>query len=702
MKKTLVILGALVTTLAGLGLTAPGCVIEETIHVKGDGQGGGAPAPKLPGQKCGCDADCAGDDSLCFFGMCAKRAQGFCAEPNTEAGCEPGSRCFNSDVVTTSGVCLPPFDAATCEHVENRHALCSPTRLDSCDATCGSACVPDVTHPATPGAACATDTECGFHANAACYTDVPYGEPNGWVEGYCLAFGCTGDAECGGADKGCLPAASDGSGVCMNRCGMDLDCRAGYVCRILKDDNEQFVATGCFAGCDAAATCPSGYACVGDICVDEERACGEKNPNGWCPDASWCDAGTCNEEPFACDGSEDALEPNDSRAAAVDAPMGETAGLTSCTGDEDWYRVVVPEGKIARVGIKFKTDAGDIDLVAYDGSGTLLGSRIGEQYPYSFRDQETDTEYYGFYAGAAETTYFVRVVGYASQTNMGGENVYALAVDHFDYADGATCTGTGFTSDECIGQAPNGAGLLPFPFPDPNDGVVGGAYMWDTFSNYRFARRELIVLVRHALAETAKAFPDTKPLGLIDTCQIDGITPGYDVGDPRHPESTHDQGGNQDLAYFQTDGDNSAEIICGDGSQHADGFCSAAATQKHKVDLPRQAFFMGKLMASPRTRVIGVDQIIAPLIVAAAKELNKLPSDDPKFMTSAQLAAFNNKMAYGSGWPYHHHHIHLSMQWWSSSSVASPVGAAGPSSREHTMHDPSRVRAPYDLSHHVP
>lgn len=372
----------------------------------------------------------------------------------------------------------------------------------------------------------------------------------------------------------------------------------------------------------------------------------------------------------------DVLEPNPSRTKAVDAPRGVTSGLTLCNGDEDWFRIVVPAGTIVRVGIELQNSAGDLDLVAYDHAGRLLGSRLGDVYPYAHRGQETNREYYGFYSEHGGAEYFVRVVGYAN-----AQNRYRLHVDSFPYRDGASCAGQGFTFDECVGQAPGGAGLLPWPFPDPDDSVVGAGYRSETYSNYRFARRELIMLVRHALSRTLSAFPGTAPLSLLDTCQIDGITPGYDVGSPRHPESTHDQGGNIDIAYFQRDGANDGEIICGDGSEHADGYCSPTAAQKHIVDLERQAFFMAQLFASPRTRVVGVDRVIAPLLADAAAALHALPEGDPRKISSADLAGFEHRMAYGEGWPYHHHHIHLSMQWWAkkATSTAATVEPVRPS-----------------------
>ncbi|AUX46858.1 hypothetical protein SOCE26_083670 [Sorangium cellulosum] len=623
--------------------------------VLGDsGQRGGAgPKAVPPGARCSCDADCGGEAALCVLGICMQRAEGPCAAPNTEEGCAPGSRCFNTDILADTGVCYPLYDPATCEGVESRHGLCSPRRGDGCSEACGVACAEDTVAPGSVGAACDAPEACAL-PDATCYSAAGASEPNGWVEGYCLAFDCTSDEQCG-LEAGCFAAAADGSFVCMNTCGSDLDCRPGYVCHTLEGESR----SACFAGCDAAATCPSGTTCLGEICVSNEIACSPDVPSGWCPEGASCEEGVCRSGRFGCEGEGDALEPNDDLGSAATAPEGVTEGLSVCAGDEDWLRIEVPEGTIVRVGVEFRNAAGDLDLVAYDREGRLLGSRYGEAYPYSYRDQETDTEVYGFYSERGGAEYFVRVVGHDGQ-----QNNYRLDVTTYPYVDGPSCTGAGFSLDECAGFGDGGSGLLPFPFPDPDDSVVGGGYVWETFSNYRFARRELIMLVRDALSETLRAFPGTTPLSLIDVCQIDGTTPGYDVGSPRHPESTHDQGGNIDIAYFQTDGSNDGEIICGDGSRHEDGFCSSAAKRNHIVDLAREAFFMARLFRSPRTRVIGVDEVIAPFLAETAAALYRLPAGDPRKITRAELRSFDDRMASGAGWPYHHHHIHLSMSWW--------------------------------------
>jgi hypothetical protein len=155
-------------------------------------------------------------------------------------------------------------------------------------------------------------------------------------------------------------------------------------------------------------------------------------------------------------------------------------------------------------------------------------------------------------------------------------------------------------------------------------------------------------------------FPDTNPIGVIDLCQVDSITPGYDVCDPRHPETSHDQGGfGMDTAYFQTGPDNRARVVCGPGETNHDGYyCTSAAEAEHIVDLTRQAYFQAAIARSPRLRVIGYDRVIGPLVV---EEIYRLRDDGIISDTEAENA--ENTMTWGSGWPSHHHHIHISCQW---------------------------------------
>ncbi len=208
--------------------------------------------------------------------------------------------------------------------------------------------------------------------------------------------------------------------------------------------------------------------------------------------------------------------------------------------------------------------------------------------------------------------------------------------------------------------------MLQAPYAAPDDAYVADGYRFEVPSNYRFARRELLMLLRYAIHETQLKFPNTLALGMLDLSQRDGVTPGYDTGNPRHPESTHDQGSNVDLAYFHTlSGSvavpyNSTRIICDANQTSHNGFaCTAAATSAHVVDLPRQVYFMAKLFEAPRLRVIGVDEVIAPLLRQEADRQLGLG-----WITQAERDAFFIKLASGAGWPYRHHSIHVSLSWW--------------------------------------
>lgn len=216
--------------------------------------------------------------------------------------------------------------------------------------------------------------------------------------------------------------------------------------------------------------------------------------------------------------------------------------------------------------------------------------------------------------------------------------------------------------DDCDGRRGGEQALLHFPPADPADPYVGARYSFDAEDRYLYARRELVMAVRHALHRTNEVFPFDAALGILDASQADGLTPGSDLDDPRHPGSSHSQGGNIDLAYFQAAPDNRSCIVCGDGSVHADGYCSKEAVSLHTVDLERDAFFLAMIADfddGRRLRVIGVDKVLQPLLEA---ELDRLSAEGT--ITEDLRDRTKGRLASGDGWPYHHHHVHVSFQWW--------------------------------------
>ncbi|MBK8168945.1 MAG: PPC domain-containing protein [Sandaracinaceae bacterium] len=501
------------------------------------------------------------------------------------------------------------------------------------------------------GDGCTTNEECG--ENAGCIQGVDSdGNDTGFVGGYCISLpeacgdgACADGTVCYNLNLGATPTPA-----CIRSCADDSECRPGYVC-----DSD----STCWPGCDSTHACPTGLACNSSgVCVTPfvPDVCSATHPSGFCEGAQLCIDGACMEPP-ACD--TDTHEPNNTRETATMLTVGTPAIGGRCASDVDWYRIEVPAGQIIQVVAAFPSPTvANLDLFAYRADGTPLGARIADidSMPSWARAYDTNEEAFGFYTGAtAGGTYYVKVTGAATST----EGAYALTATSIPWTDGPSCTAAGYSMSECTGGARDHQTLIPNPFPDPADTFVGSDYVHDTMSNYRFLRRETMMLVRNAVHEVQAHYPGTHPLGMIDQCQRNAITPGYDVDDPRHPESTHDQGGNIDIAYFQTGADNHARIICDADKGTEDGaYCLPGATTSHIVDLERQVYFMVVLTRSPRVRVIGVDRVIAPLLEAQARTMQAAGT-----ITMTEMNTMLDSMAFGDGWPYHHHHIHLSLQW---------------------------------------
>jgi hypothetical protein len=388
-----------------------------------------------------------------------------------------------------------------------------------------------------------------------------------------------------------------------------------------------------------------------------------------------CKDGACQPFNFLCQG--DPYEPNESaaKAFALDPPV--TQGKTQiCANDKDWYSLEIPAGHVGTVGMYFTHLNGDLDLCAYDEEGSLLGCRYTfEDYPDTWRGNDWNDEYLTGLALDAP-----RYILFKGDGWKGAVNDYTLTAYTKEWSDGPTCTDF-YSLTECKGCNPdsgvcqkglNKINLIQFPYQAPEDGYVGSGYVLEHSSSYRWVRRETIMLIRHAIHEVQLKFPGTGALGLMDMCQIDGITPGFDVGSPRHPESTHDEGGNIDVAYYQTGKDNLGKIICDpNGGSNNGYYCTDV--DNHIVDLPRTAYMLGKLAESSRFRVAGADVLIAPLLL---DELKK-QKDKGWITTTAYNKLAGGSLAYGDGWSFHHHHIHVSLKWWSQGKPGGKEPALG-------------------------
>jgi hypothetical protein len=232
---------------------------------------------------------------------------------------------------------------------------------------------------------------------------------------------------------------------------------------------------------------------------------------------------------------------------------------------------------------------------------------------------------------------------------------------------GSTCTaGVCTMADGCPDWRcqSNCRQLLPMPgsySPTSAEALQKGYYI-STEQRYAYLRKDLTLLIPYAACKMLKKFPTAKPIAIGDMSQQDGLTPGVDVNSPRHPTSTH-TGNDVDLSYYQTDGTNNPQIICGDGSdnnwngqvgRYNDGyFCT---TQQNIVDWPKQLWWFAQLCVTPLVRVFGIDETLADDFQNGTAAL---------FSQGEITAEVRDRMlslGYGNagGWAFHHHHTHNS------------------------------------------
>jgi hypothetical protein len=179
---------------------------------------------------------------------------------------------------------------------------------------------------------------------------------------------------------------------------------------------------------------------------------------------------------------------------------------------------------------------------------------------------------------------------------------------------------------------------------------------------YSYLRRDLAALVGWAACKMRERFPGIPPLALLDLTTEAGTTPGCPEN-CRHPDGTH-RGSDLDTAYFQTDGSNNGQCICGDGTapcwngysdEYSDGY--QCTTEDNIMDLEQQLWFLVYMAHHPSWRVVGVDESVC---------------DDLNFEADALLdrgeidatihSRITNLGCYGShsSWAFHHHHLHFS------------------------------------------
>jgi len=229
---------------------------------------------------------------MCVFGVCMTEPSAACSAAGSTAECGSGSRCWALE--GGDGICWPDCDSYSCVGSCDSDGSCVPVEGMDCDQTCGTYCTGTGGGggdgggdggggggTGNIGSACGSDGDCG---GAACQ---PESADNGFIDGYCIDFGCTNPGGACGSGGICVAGlGSDGSNVCMQQCGA---CRTGYDCLSFSEQ------TFCYPYCEISSDCPSGYQCQDQVCVDG-RPCAPDNPDGVCEDGLSCIDGSCEVE----------------------------------------------------------------------------------------------------------------------------------------------------------------------------------------------------------------------------------------------------------------------------------------------------------------------------------------------------------------------------------------------------------------------
>ena len=327
--------------------------------------------------------------------------------------------------------------------------------------------------------------------------------------------------------------------------------------------------------------------------------------------------------------------------------------LRMCQEDSDHYVIDIPPGEWVSLEVTIdgegdnSVDGTDIDMWEVENPNTLTDARLD-------MIDDTSVDQNLIWASATEQP-FERLAWYNNSSKMQRKHVlvkghgrgagyYDLKVRTTDYHDGLDCNG--FYED----QSESGPCNQIMQFPQAN--TVEDGYVVSHNAHYSSLRREVSYLVRYAAQEVARTFPGTNPIGLLDMGQYDGDTPGRDVNQLRHPEGTHVYGNDIDIAFYQTGDDNLGRPVC---PSHDNYFCTGPATL---LDAERTAYFLVKLMESPYMRVIGVDPKVAEAVFDAADDLQ-----GEGLISFAERNKLSQYLAYGDGWPFHHHHLHFSWDW---------------------------------------
>jgi len=534
------------------------------------------------------------------------------------------------------------------------------------------------TAPAGSACNCSTDCEGTTENPGICVSGVCMTSATGTCAEAGSTQGCPQESRCWGlegADTGiCWPDCNTDASNCAGDCDADGSCIPSS-------------ATSCDGTC-------SDY-CGGSGSSSSAGPCNAENPTGDCPSGQVCVEGACQD--FDC--NDNTLEPNETQSAATDLPSSTTSGMQICSGDKDWFKLTPSTpNKLYMVGIDSNLSSGNLVFSMHDALGnTHTNTEITTAYYHSENTPgPMNLEMQGIVGAAGAAAHWFQVAGAGSAVNN-----YNLVSRQIDWQDGPSCTAH-FSGSDCAALNSgyhDSSKLLQFPVGHAADTYIGEGVYFDnalsmsnfgqpvqTPSSRHWARRELIMAVRHAVHSVQDAFPGTAPLGMGDISMPDGTTP------EGHPNGTHYSGANMDIAYFirpefhAAHGNLAYRHICCEASlsdwscvdtntsSSNYGTCVTGSENTHIADIERNAVFMAKLAGTGRVRVIGVEAKIDAALDVAFDELVTAGT-----ITSAERSAARNVIVTANdhdSWIWHFNHMHVSFL--SELSKEMPRGIQGP------------------------
>jgi len=188
---------------------------------------------------------------------------------------------------------------------------------------------------------------------------------------------------------------------------------------------------------------------------------------------------------------------------------------------------------------------------------------------------------------------------------------------------------------------------LLLQLPLPNDPKKDGYSTVTAIFRYQFGRRDLVMFLRDAARRLAAG--GLQPFSVADLSQWDGLTPGTDVGAPRHV--SHQRGKDVDLALYGDDGRAVFRSFCTTQSTSDGRICLTGTRQG--LDAYSTARLIGNLYDSGRVTMDFLDQELINAVKPAASA-----AANDGLVTAASLPLFSDGK-HLQHWPNHDNHVHV-------------------------------------------